>query len=142
MPLTDAEKVAVRYHLGYPSLFAAASANLGIPGVNQLNFLVEQTFSLVRPSSEDRIRRAIQELDCIEDQLSSDRRVQKLTKAGNTSFRGADGMAELETQYLHWANSLADTMGVQINPFSLKFQRMTGQMPHLRPESGVVEIWE
>ena len=48
---------------------------------------------------------------------------------------------ELEEQYLVWAYSLADTMGSQINPYSLKFQRMTGEQPSLRQGSGVVDLW-
>ncbi|KKK54507.1 hypothetical protein LCGC14_3083990, partial [marine sediment metagenome] len=42
MPLTEAEKERVRYHLGYLQVSAAASIQLGIPRPLQTVFLLEQ----------------------------------------------------------------------------------------------------
>lgn len=125
MPLDLNEKERVRYHLGFLNISPAGAIALGFPSSSQIQFIVDSALNSVLPEAEPGVRRAIQELDCIEDQLSVARTPLVLSAAGGgVKFRGADALIELENQYRWWAQSLADTLGTPVNPFSLKHQQL------------------
>lgn len=129
MPLNADEKERVRYHLGYLNISQQTALGLGFPSASQLQFIVESSMNEVLPESEKTVRRAIQELDCIEDQLSTFRTSLEVTKSGNVGIRGPEAFAELERQYGWWSGRLADNLGVPLNPFSItqSYQGVNGQ---------------
>ena len=124
MALTVEEKARVRYHLGFINISTPLAISLGIPDASQLQFIVESAMNNILREAEPGVRRCIQELDCIEDQMSSFRTSLEVSQAGNTKLRGADAFIELEQQYKWWGQKLADTLGTPINPFSMAWQQL------------------
>lgn len=93
-------------------------------------FIAESSMNNLLPEGEPGVRRAIQELDCIEDQLSKMRPGLEVKKTGGgVELRGPEAFRELEAQYQFWAASLADTLGTPLNPFSNKHNLMGAGPP-------------
>ena len=124
MALSAEEKERIRYHLGYLNVSTPTAISLGFPTASQLQFIVESAMNNLLPEAEPGVRRAIQELDCIEDQQSQFRQSLEIVKSGNTVIRGPEAFAELENQYRTWSQRLADTLGTPVNPFSLQHQQL------------------
>lgn len=133
MALSDEERERCRYHLGYLNLNQQTAISLGFPSASHLGFILESSMNELLTVGEPGVRRAIQEMDCIEDQMSKFRTTLQLQSSGaGVKFSGDDGMQALEHQYLWWRNKLSDTLGSPPNPFSLTNQAMDQQ-------SGVIE---
>ena len=132
MALNEKEKAACRYYLGYPGLSNSASISLGVPDKSQLNFILETNMNNLLPEHEPRVRRAIQELECIEDQTSKMRPGLELRAVvGSVQFAGGAGIDDVWEEYVRWVNALADTLGSPPNPFSDRLRRLgyvTGQV--------------
>lgn len=125
--LNDPEKTAIRYHLGYLNITTPLAIALGFPTASHLQFIVESAMNSVILSAEPRVRRCIQELDCIEDQQSTFRTSLEVVKSGTTTIRGPDAFAELDQQYRRWSQRLADLLGTPLNPFSAQHQDLETQ---------------
>ena len=82
----------------------------------------------LKHEAEGMVRRDILELDCIESQLSKARSRLSVKSVDNIHFRGPEELDTLEDQYSYWSKDLADILGVPINPFSLKHQRLNGEV--------------
>lgn len=117
MPLSDAEKESVRYHLGYLNTSPAASISLGFPAASQPMFLVESAMNLILPEAESRVRRFIGILDGIEAKLveAQERMAAKVVGEITTNEKEP---AMLEVEYHRWQGRLARQLGVYPNPFS------------------------
>lgn len=127
MALDANERERCRYHLGYLNLSQQTAISLGFPSASQLGFILESSMNELLVEAEPGVRRAIQELDCIEDQLSKFRTTLQLkSSGGGVQFSGDDGMLALEQQYKWWRNKLSDTLGSPPNPFSLTNQQLDG----------------
>lgn len=124
MAFSDAEKVAVRYHLGYQNVSTPTAIALGYPSASHLAFILDSSLNSMLPESLPFVRRCIQELQCIEDQMSSFRSSLLVTSTGGTTLRGSGAFLELENQYRNWCQKLADVIGTPVNPFSLHHQQL------------------
>jgi hypothetical protein len=133
MALSLTERARVRHHLGYLNVSPGASISLGIPSASQPLFLVESSMNSLMPEAEPSVRRAIKELDCIEDQLNQKRSQLGVTSVEGIRFDIPSALDELESQYQLWSRILADTFGCPINPFSLKHQRFGAEMFVVEP---------
>ncbi len=122
--ITEEEKGRIRYHLGYPDILQNTQIALGFPAAGHTQFILETAMDRVRPSGEPLVRRALNECECIDAQLSQSRR-QRLSTAAvdGIVLRGPEELAELEDQYNLWCGKLADVLGVTFNPFSHVHQR-------------------
>ncbi len=117
--LNEEEKTAIRYYLGYPQVSTAALLSLGNPDKSQLNFILEFNMQHILPRAEKWIRRILQELQCIEDQLSQFRtQLPVRGVVGSVQLRAGDALEDLEMQYRHWVGALTDIVGAPPNPFS------------------------
>ena len=128
MALTLDERARVRYHLGYLNVDTPAALALGVVSASHSGFLVESTMNTLKLEAEPLVRRFVLELDCIDVQLSKARTRLSVSEVANVKLRGPEELEALEDQYSYWAKSLADTLGVPINPFSLKHQRLCGEV--------------
>lgn len=123
----EEEKVAIRYYLGYPQVSTAAVLSLGNPDKTQLNFILEFNMQHILPRAEKWIRRTLQELQCIEDQLSQFRGQLPIRGVvGSVQLRAGDALEDLEQQYRHWVGALTDTVGAPANPFSNRLRSFGG----------------
>ena len=80
--LTPEERERCRYHLGYLNITEQVALSLGFPSASQLGFILESSMNNLLPEGEPGVRRALQELDCIEDQLSAMRPGLEAKKTG------------------------------------------------------------
>jgi len=123
--LTDPERERVRYHMGYQSVSFPTILALGVPATGETQFILERALQNVLPEAEPGVRRAIQELDCIEDQLSTMRGSLEVSAAGGgVKLRGPEAFRELEEQYVFWVTGLSDTLGSPVNPMGHRLSRL------------------
>jgi hypothetical protein len=118
MAMTEQEKVAVAYHLGYAGTEFAPGLNGGFVTSGPFSFAFTQAITNLRPAAEPFIRRCISEMQCIEDKMTELRRDIGVVKVGGIELNTLDAMGELEAQYKNWGKKMADLLGVPRNPFS------------------------
>jgi len=122
MALNKQEKAAIRYFFEYSQVTLGAALSLGLPDKTQLNFILELNMQNVLPESEPFIRRCLQDLACIEDQMSTFRRSLPLRGVvGSVQYRTGDALDDLRMEYRSWLYQLASILGAPVSPFG---QRM------------------
>lgn len=125
MALNEKEKAAIRNYMGYPQVATAAIISLGLPDKSTYNFIIENNMQNVLAEGEAHIRHALQQLGCIEEQITQARsNLQLAAVTGAVRFRGGDGTADLWEQYNMWVAQLADLLGAPPNPFSDRLRRI------------------
>lgn len=125
MPLTDAEKERVRYHLGYLEVSGAASIQLGIPRPLQTVFLLEQGLNNVIENAIPRVRRILNVMDGVEEKLHESQ--DRLAAKQLDSLQLRDNEPDmLEKEYVRWGYRLADLFGVPIYPYSNRYKVFSG----------------
>lgn len=123
MALSDDEKERVRYHMGYHGIEFKTSLTLGTPSVTQSLFILESALGDLQPVAEKSVRRAVQELDCLEDLMSKATATVEVKSTGGASAGGVrfrDGYETwdiLDGQYARWLTKLGDTLGSPLAPF-------------------------
>ena len=122
MALTDQEKERARYHLGYPEVQALTALTFGVARPLQTLFLVEQALNSLLPVAENRVRSILGVLDGVECRLiaAQDRLAAK--RIDNLELRD-DEPSQLEAEYRRWGYRLADTLGVPIYAYSVRYRR-------------------
>jgi hypothetical protein len=125
MPLTDVERAAVRYHLGYPGTSMGASLQFGLPRPTATLYMLESAMGGLLEVNVPRVRRILGEMDSIENQMSDARKRMKAIKLGNLETNQSE-TAELEGEYNRWGNRLADIFLCPYYPFALRFRAGTG----------------
>jgi hypothetical protein len=115
---TTEEKAKILRHLGYPNWQSLAqSFQLGFPSEGQPEFLVRLAFDRISDESLDLIRRDVQELDCIENQMSDARNRFKASQLGDL-YTNRNEPRMLRNEQNYWRRKLADDLGVYQNPWS------------------------
>lgn len=122
----ESDRVRIRSHLGYLSVEPASAIQLGFPSAQQAQFLVEIAMDRIIPEAIPRALRCVEELDCIENQMSESRTRLKAQQLGELKLRNNnDERTEadlLEREYRRWAVRLADLLGVPLNVYSERFR--------------------
>ena len=118
--LTESNKEAIRYHLGYHNVEPTPSVNLGFPSSNQQLFLLESAMErLVNQHAVSRVQRCLAELDDCENQISESRKRFKAQQLGELKLRNSNDESNeadmLRAEYVDWANQLAGHFGVPLN---------------------------
>ena len=122
MALTAEERQQVRYHLGFVSVFPAASINFGMPRPIQTLFLVEQAMDYLMPVGEAKVRQIIGIMDGIECRLVDAQDRLAAQSLDNLTMR-ADETDALEGEYFRWGGRLADTLGVPFYAYSNRYKK-------------------
>lgn len=125
MSLSPAEKVQIRYHLGYLNSSFAGSIQFGLPRPTQTIFVLEQAMNLVIAGAEDKIRKIVCIMDGIECKLVDAQERLAASKLGEITLR-ADEPDRLEDEYVRWGGRLADTLGVPWYPYSIRYKGRSG----------------
>jgi|SRR5581483_10329052 len=121
MPLTDAEKLRCRYHLGYPLQTTAASIQFGMPALTQTSFLVDNAVGkLLEPTCND-VRNILRVMDGIESKLVEAQDRLAATQLEELYLNNSEPDM-LEKEYRRWGNRLADTLGAPIYPYSARYR--------------------
>lgn len=125
MALNEAEKAAVRNYMGYPAIKTGAAISLGVPDKTQYNFVLENNLQNLLEEHEPRVRRALLELECIEEQTTAARgNLEIFSVTGAVRLRGGDGIDDLWEEYVRWVNQLEDIFGTPANPLSSRLRRL------------------
>lgn len=125
MPLDAAEKDRVRYHLGYPSVQAAASIQYGIPRPIQTAFLVESAMNLLIEEALPRVRSLLKVMDDIETKLIDAQDRLAAIQLSDLKLR-EDEPSQLEKEYVRWGMRLADVVGAPIYAYSTRYRSALG----------------
>ena len=109
---------------------AAASLQLGIPKPLQTVFLLESAIQtlLVNPHAVDRVRRTLDTLDTLEEQIRNAACTLVADKLGDLQLhplrnKGKLFTDSLEDEYRRWAYRLSDILGVPIYPYSTRLRQ-------------------
>lgn len=127
--LTEAEKSRIRTHLGYNSAVApVASIQLGFPASSQSAFMVEFAMNNLLPEACGYIRKCLAQLDGLDDQLGEAQGFLQVDKVGEITL-SESATDRIEKEYVRWAQRLADSMGVPLNPNCARFRHLAGGGP-------------
>lgn len=127
-----AERARVRFHLGYPSLQAFNTIQLGVLVMTQPLFLVEKSMDNLLDEAVPIVREHIARLDRINAQLDDARGRMRAAVVGEITLQ-PDEVWMLRKEYKAWAVSLADVLGCPINSYSEKFNVGGGGVPVSTP---------
>lgn len=120
MPLTDAEKQRVEYHLGYPAYTSSASLAFGVPVFAQTLFLLRANLGNILETAVEQVRRIVQVMDGIDVKLVEAQDRLAATQLEELHLRD-DEPDKLEREYRRWGHRLADLVGSPIYPYSLRY---------------------
>jgi hypothetical protein len=118
--LSEIEKVKVRLHLGYLNVQEAQTFVLGTPAAVETQFIVEGAMNRILEEALPEVRRHLQILDQIEEQMIQNLELLQITKIDTIEVNstGQDReQRQLIQVYDRWVNGLANLMGVYRNPF-------------------------
>lgn len=115
---TETERAEILRFLGYANWASLAqSIQLGYPAAGEPLFLVLDSFKRIKPASRALIRRNLEELRCIEDQMSGARRRMRATVLEGMTLNPRE-THQLRQELAYWTRRLEDDLGVVHNPFS------------------------
>lgn len=121
MPLTDEERVKVRYHLGFPQISPSQSLAFGAVIPTQANFLIEASMNNLIVGAEEIVRSLIctlDEIECLMRRALPDLQVSR-TGGGVELDTGYND--RLEAEYNRFAGRLADVFAVPFHPYAMRF---------------------
>jgi hypothetical protein len=126
--LSPEERARCKYHLGYPSVAAFNSIQLGFIAVSQPLFLVERSMDNLLDEAVPLFREHIMRLDKIQAQLDDARGRFRAAEVGEIKLQPEETQM-LHREYKYWAVALADLLGCPINGYSEKFNSAPGMSP-------------
>lgn len=118
--LSSAEKVKVRHHLGYLNVQEAQTFVLGTPAAVETQFIIEGAMNRVLEEALPEVRRHLQILDTIEDQMVQNLELLQIKKIDTIEVNstGSDReQKQIVKVYDRWVESLANLLGTYRNPF-------------------------
>lgn len=125
MSFTAEEKVSIRHHMGYLNVAASQTYVLGSPAALETQFIIEGAMDKVLMAAEPQVRRHMQILDKIEEQMIGDQEILAVDVVGEITLRKTE-MPELRKEYKYWQASLANLLGVYPNPFDKRNDATSG----------------
>ena len=127
MPLTAQEKVKVRHHLGFLNVAQVQTFVLGSPQAVETQFIIEGAMNLILQDAEPELRRHLQILDKIEEQLIDDQELLAVDAVDEIKVRGTE-LKELRKEYQYWRHSMANLLGCYPNPFDKRWTAVDGSL--------------
>lgn len=114
---TDEERTEIARYLGYADWQSmASSVGLGYPSATQPAFQMIDAQYRITPTARAMVRRDLDELRCIEQQLSQARQRFAATELEGMKINPNEA-AQLRSEKEHWTRQLADDLGCPINPY-------------------------
>lgn len=131
MAFTEEEKVKIRHHLGFLNVTASSTFVLGTPAAVETQFIIEGAMNRVIPAAEGEVRRHLNILNVIEEQMIGDLELLAVKQVDEISINEKE-QDNLKTQYDYWRQGLANLLGVYANPFDKrKLGRSVNAKVHL-----------
>jgi len=120
VPLTEHEKVKVRHHAGYLNVAEAATFVLGTPASVETQFIIEGAMNRVLEVALPEVRRHLQILDSLEEQMVFDHELLAVESLGEITVNNRE-QYQLTQRYDYWVNSLCNLLGAYRNPFDKRW---------------------
>ena len=117
--LTDAEKVEVRRHAGYPNVQQASTFEIGVPAGIQTMYVVEGAMNRLLPEAEPMLRSYLAVLNGIEQQVLEDQENLAAEKV-DTITVNLEEFEMLMQQYKWWQAQLCNLLSIEPNPFDMR----------------------
>jgi len=125
MPLTETEQAKALRYLGYANWSSLASSfQLGFPAGSQPEFLVRDAFTRIDEEGIRLVRKDIENLDCVEAQMSDLSRLQA-EKLGDMTLNPNE-FGDLNQRMGYWRDMLAQDLGAYFNPFGSQGSAASG----------------
>lgn len=127
-PLTDVEKVKIRYHLGYPGFGRVASASGGIPVLRSPDFMVDLRLTQITDDGTLALLRfLLSECEKAEERISHSSDELSAEQVGTIKLRGSQRGQRItdlrEDEHTRWAQRMADLLCVELYAFAPRFQQ-------------------
>jgi hypothetical protein len=125
--LNAQEKVKVRHHTGYLNVQEAQTFVLGTPAGVETQFIIEGAMNRILEEAVPEVRRHLQILDSIEEQMVMNLELLQVTKVDTIDINstGADReQRQLIQVYDRWVDSLCNLLGCMRNPFDKRKGKM------------------
>jgi len=119
LALTDDERAAVRYHLGYLATRRGVSVGLGNAHLIILDQAVTLAMVELDPIHEPDVRALLQRMDEIECQKEQVSKTFATRRVEGIEFAGEDAIDALNRLYREAGYRLADLLSVKPNPQSM-----------------------
>lgn len=120
MAFTDHQKSRIKHFLKYPDWQSLSNGiGLGIPAGYQSMFLVEQSFQRLTSGGEQSVLVDLENLECIEKQITSARSRMKATSIGDLKVNPQEVQA-LTGELEEWRQRLSDDLGAPVNPYTME----------------------
>lgn len=116
MAVTEQEKVKIRHHLGYLNVAEASTFVLGTPAGVETQFIIEGAMNRVLEAALPEMRRQLNILDALEEQMVADFELIAVLKLGEIDINQKE-QKQLKQNYNYWVNSLANVFGITRNPY-------------------------
>ena len=118
MPLTELEKVSIKFHLGYPVQDALRSMVAGLPQVVESNWQIDTVLrsGVLQEQTIDLARNVLKQLDDILFIDFPDARLEHKAEQLEELRMNMRHEAMLSQQYEMWQQRLAQILNVPVNP--------------------------
>lgn len=113
--LSEADKVRIRHHMGYPQMLEVARFALGLPATFETAFLIERAMDLVKQEAVPLVQALLARLDAIEAQMAEDEELLAVDKVGEIDIR-EDEQESLDKRYDRWLGKLENALSCERNP--------------------------
>src|SRR5258706_4728194 len=116
---TDEEKVRIRHAMGYLSVVAVATFNLGVPAGVQTQFMIESAFDKVLPGADDLVRKLLCRCEAAEEEVFGNLDFANVEETGAVKVNRRR-LFDLSQIYRMSQEGIANLMGVPPNPFDAR----------------------
>jgi hypothetical protein len=122
MAISDADKARAVRHLGYPDTDTGYRAEAGFAVAYELLGIVQSALEKVNTTAEARIVAILDEMDGIDTQMQQARSSRaKVLKLGDITLNDKE-LDRLQDEYARLGWRLAEIIGCQPNPYSMRYQ--------------------
>lgn len=113
---TDDERVRIRHHLGYLNVAAVSTYNLGVPAMQQTQFMVEGAMQAVLMPAYEKVKQFLCRMDDVEQEIYCGKDLASVNSIAEINVN-RDRVKELVQMYRIAQQGLANLLGIVPNPF-------------------------
>ena len=125
MALSNEDRDRVRQHLGYPSIGQATVYMQGFPAALEPFFFLEGNMNTILPVAEKRVRKLLDSLDALLEQLLGDADALVAKEVGDIVLRD-DEFEKVVQRYMFTRGELSNALASPANPYDQRFGMGSG----------------
>ena len=137
--LSPAERVRVKYHLGYPLLSAVPALNAGIPVSTPMLSIVDLAMNSLLPDGEPMVREQIARCDQLDQAIIDAQIRMQVSKVDGVEMREHETDL-LDVEYARQAARPSDILHAPFYPFSTRYRSMQQLGLGGRVQTGMIGV--